>query len=106
MLELGVPSRKLSESLTSFNYIEMDLPVEKRCAPAAQQGHMQPSTLNPDQTVRYYRFERKLEEARKMMLRTFTTGESKRIVYKVGHQSGGFKPVKYFSIDKVYRTET
>ncbi|KAL1377710.1 hypothetical protein pipiens_014355 [Culex pipiens pipiens] len=53
-----------------------------------------------------YRYDWKLEEAQKNVLRTHTTGVSARMLYKVAHQPGGFKPVKYFSIDKVFRNET
>uniref|UniRef100_A0A182FAI0 phenylalanine--tRNA ligase n=1 Tax=Anopheles albimanus TaxID=7167 RepID=A0A182FAI0_ANOAL len=53
-----------------------------------------------------YRYEWKLDEARKNVLRTHTTGVSARMLYKVANQPGGFRPVKYFSIDKVFRNET
>ncbi|XP_058812204.1 phenylalanine--tRNA ligase alpha subunit [Topomyia yanbarensis] len=53
-----------------------------------------------------YRYKWKLEEAQKNVLRTHTTGVSARMLYKIAHQAGGFKPVKYFSIDKVFRNET
>nr|XP_019933124.2 phenylalanine--tRNA ligase alpha subunit [Aedes albopictus] len=53
-----------------------------------------------------YRYNWKLEEAQKNVLRTHTTGVSARMLYKVAHQPGGFQPVKYFSIDKVFRNET
>ncbi|XP_055540146.1 phenylalanine--tRNA ligase alpha subunit [Wyeomyia smithii] len=53
-----------------------------------------------------YRYDWKLEEAQKNVLRTHTTGDSARMLYKIAHQAGGFKPIKYFSIDKVFRNET
>ncbi|XP_053693925.1 phenylalanine--tRNA ligase alpha subunit [Sabethes cyaneus] len=53
-----------------------------------------------------YRYNWKLEEAQKNVLRTHTTGNSARMLYKIAHQIGGFKPIKYFSIDKVFRNET
>ncbi|EDV23328.1 uncharacterized protein TRIADDRAFT_27353 [Trichoplax adhaerens] len=52
-----------------------------------------------------YRSEWKLSEARKNVLRTHTTGVSARMLYKLG-QMEKFKPVKYFSIDKVFRNES
>lgn len=53
-----------------------------------------------------YRYKWKIEEAQKNILRTHTTGVSARMLYKLANQEGGFKPVKYFSIDKVFRNET
>lgn len=53
-----------------------------------------------------YRYNWKLEEAQKNILRTHTTGVSARMLYKLANEDGGFKPVKYFSIDKVFRNET
>jgi phenylalanyl-tRNA synthetase alpha chain len=53
-----------------------------------------------------YRYNWKIEEAQKNILRTHTTGVSARMLYKLANQEGGFKPVKYFSIDKVFRNET
>ncbi|XP_040153845.1 phenylalanine--tRNA ligase alpha subunit [Anopheles arabiensis] len=53
-----------------------------------------------------YRYDWKLDEGRKNVLRTHTTGVSARMLYKISHQPGGFKPIKYFSIDKVFRNET
>lgn len=47
-----------------------------------------------------------LKEAQKNILRTHTTAVSARMLYKLANQEGGFKPVKYFSIDKVFRNET
>jgi phenylalanyl-tRNA synthetase alpha chain len=49
-------------------------------------------------------FERK--EAFKNILRTHTTAVSSQMLYKLAHQEGGFKPQKYFSIDRVFRNET
>lgn len=53
-----------------------------------------------------YGYDWKLEEAQKNTLRTHTTAVSARMVYKLANQPDGFKPVKYFSIDKVFRNET
>lgn len=47
----------------------------------------------------------KLEEAQKNILRTHTTAVSARMLYKLGQQKE-FQPVKYFSIDRVFRNET
>ncbi|XP_032678902.1 phenylalanine--tRNA ligase alpha subunit isoform X2 [Odontomachus brunneus] len=52
-----------------------------------------------------YRYDWKLEEAQKNLLRTHTTSVSARMLYKL-MQEGEFKPVKYFSIDRVFRNET
>ncbi|XP_031832231.1 phenylalanine--tRNA ligase alpha subunit isoform X2 [Nomia melanderi] len=52
-----------------------------------------------------YRYDWKIEEAKKNVLRTHTTAVSARMLYKLMEQ-GEFKPVKYFSIDRVFRNET
>ncbi|XP_078035262.1 phenylalanine--tRNA ligase alpha subunit isoform X2 [Augochlora pura] len=52
-----------------------------------------------------YRYNWKLEEAQKNLLRTHTTAVSARMLYKL-MERGEFKPVKYFSIDRVFRNET
>lgn len=53
-----------------------------------------------------YRYEWKREEGMKNLLRTHTTAVSARMLYKLANQPGGFKPQKYFSIDRVFRNET
>ncbi|XP_053596439.1 phenylalanine--tRNA ligase alpha subunit isoform X2 [Microplitis demolitor] len=52
-----------------------------------------------------YRYDWKIEEAQKNLLRTHTTAVSARMLYKL-MQEGEFKPVRYFSIDRVFRNET
>jgi phenylalanyl-tRNA synthetase alpha chain len=52
-----------------------------------------------------YQYEWKEEEARKNLLRTHTTAISSQMLYKLAQQKE-FKPVKYFSIDRVFRNET
>ncbi|CAG5093490.1 Similar to alpha-PheRS: Phenylalanine--tRNA ligase alpha subunit (Drosophila melanogaster) [Cotesia congregata] len=52
-----------------------------------------------------YRYDWKIEEAKKNLLRTHTTAVSARMLYQL-MQKGEFKPVKYFSIDRVFRNET
>lgn len=52
------------------------------------------------------RYDWKLEEAQKNLLRTHTTAVSARMLYKLANQEGGFVPTKYFSIDRVFRNET
>ncbi|KAK2589335.1 hypothetical protein KPH14_007883 [Odynerus spinipes] len=52
-----------------------------------------------------YCYDWKLSEAQKNLLRTHTTAVSARMLYKL-MQEGDFKPVKYFSIDRVFRNET
>ena len=44
------------------------------------------------------------EEASKNLLRTHTTAVSSRMLYKLAQD--GFKPAKYFSIDRVFRNES
>jgi len=51
-----------------------------------------------------YRYDWKIEEAQKNILRTHTTAVSSRMLYKLAQN--GFKPSKFFSIDRVFRNET
>ncbi|XP_060802019.1 phenylalanine--tRNA ligase alpha subunit [Amyelois transitella] len=51
-----------------------------------------------------YKYDWKIEEAKKNLLRTHTTAVSARMLYKLAQ--GEFRPQKYFSIDKVFRNET
>lgn len=51
-----------------------------------------------------YRYDWKREEAEKNILRTHTTAISARMLYQLGQKE--FTPVKYFSIDRVFRNET
>lgn len=53
-----------------------------------------------------YGYDWRAEEAEKNLLRTHTTAVSARMLYKLANQEGGFKPSKYFSIDRVFRNET
>lgn len=53
-----------------------------------------------------FRYDWKLEEAQKNLLRTHTTAVSARMLYKRANKDCGFQPVKYFSIDRVFRNET
>uniref|UniRef100_A0A8C7RS88 Phenylalanine--tRNA ligase alpha subunit n=1 Tax=Oncorhynchus mykiss TaxID=8022 RepID=A0A8C7RS88_ONCMY len=52
-----------------------------------------------------YKYDWKIEEAQKNILRTHTTAVSARMLYKLAQQEN-FTPVKYFSIDRVFRNET
>lgn len=48
----------------------------------------------------------KTSEAEKNLLRTHTTAVSSRMLYRLAQtQKDGFKPAKYFSIDRVFRNE-
>jgi len=53
-----------------------------------------------------YRYDFQREEAMKNLLRTHTTAVSSQMLYKLANQEGGFKPQRYFSIDRVFRNET
>ena len=50
-----------------------------------------------------YGYSWKLAESQKNLLRTHTTAVSSRMIYKLAQD--GFKPAKYFSIDRVFRNE-
>ncbi|NXN23185.1 SYFA ligase, partial [Nycticryphes semicollaris] len=52
-----------------------------------------------------YKYDWRLEEARKNLLRTHTTSASARALYQLARQEK-FSPVKYFSIDRVFRNES
>lgn len=51
-----------------------------------------------------YRYDWSIDEAKKNLLRTHTTAVTARMLYKAAQQKP-FKPVKYFSIDRVFRNE-
>lgn len=51
-----------------------------------------------------YNYNWKISEAQKNILRTHTTAVSARMLYKLAQEE--FKPVKLFSIDRVFRNET
>ena len=53
-----------------------------------------------------YNYDWKEEEAGKNILRTHTTAISSQMLYKMATSKEGFKPFKYFSIDRVFRNET
>ena len=53
--------------------------------------------------LRRYRYSWKVAEAEKNVLRTHTTAVSSRMLYKLAQE--GFRPAKYFSIDRVFRNE-
>ncbi|KAK3246958.1 hypothetical protein CYMTET_43524 [Cymbomonas tetramitiformis] len=50
-----------------------------------------------------YNYDWSLAEAKKNIMRTHTTAVSSRMLYKMAQE--GFKPAKYFSIDRVFRNE-
>jgi len=52
-----------------------------------------------------YNYKWREEEAQKNVLRTHTTAVSARMLHHLGQQTE-FKPVKYFSMDRVFRNET
>lgn len=52
-----------------------------------------------------YGYDWKIEEAQKNLLRTHTTANSARMLYGLA-QEKKFRPVKFFSIDRVFRNET
>ncbi|KAF1744059.1 hypothetical protein MXB_3398 [Myxobolus squamalis] len=54
--------------------------------------------------INSYRYPWKMEEAEKLVLRTHTTAVSTRMLFQLSQQKV-FKPVKYFSIDRVFRNE-
>lgn len=54
---------------------------------------------------RGYGYQWQLAEAEKNLLRTHTTAVSARTLYRLAQRPNGFKPAKYFSIDKVFRNE-
>ncbi|UXI19951.1 histone-lysine N-methyltransferase SMYD3 [Sarcoptes scabiei] len=58
-----------------------------------------------------YQYDWKESESRKNVLRTHTTAVSARMLYRVAQQhkrsgDSDFKPIKFFSIDRVFRNET
>jgi phenylalanyl-tRNA synthetase alpha chain len=53
-----------------------------------------------------YKYNWKREESMKNILRTHTTAISSQMLYAMGQDPDGFKPRKFFSIDRVFRNET
>lgn len=53
-----------------------------------------------------YRYDWKLEDAQKNILRTHTTAVTARMLYNLVQKGRINKPFKFFSIDKVFRNET
>jgi len=53
-----------------------------------------------------YRYKWSIDEAEKNLLRTHTTAVTARMLYQLAQKKEPFKPVKYFSIDRVFRNET
>jgi phenylalanyl-tRNA synthetase alpha chain len=53
-----------------------------------------------------YRYVFADDEAHKNLLRTHTTATSSQMLYRLANRPGGFKPARYFSIDRVFRNET
>ncbi|KAI8579179.1 hypothetical protein K450DRAFT_243140 [Umbelopsis ramanniana AG] len=55
-----------------------------------------------------YNYHWKQEEAEKLILRTHTTAVSSYMLYKLAQETkdSGFRPAKYFSIDRVFRNES
>jgi phenylalanyl-tRNA synthetase alpha chain len=56
-----------------------------------------------------YQYDWDVNEAKKNLLRTHTTAISSQMLYKLAQYSKseeGFKPMKYFSIERVFRNET
>ena len=53
-----------------------------------------------------YRYDWNINEAKKNVLRTHTTAISSQMLYALANQPGGFKPRKYFSVDRVFRNES
>lgn len=55
-----------------------------------------------------YDYDWSIDEAKKNLLRTHTTAVSSQMLYKLAQEAKeeGFKPKKYFSIDRVFRNET
>ncbi len=51
-----------------------------------------------------YGYSWKRSEAERNLLRTHTTAVSSRMLYRLAQD--GFRPAKYFSIDRVFRNET
>ncbi|OMJ71033.1 hypothetical protein SteCoe_30854 [Stentor coeruleus] len=56
-----------------------------------------------DETSIGWNYNWSLQEAEKNILRTHTTAVSSRMLYKLAQE--GFRPKKYFSIDRVFRNE-
>ena len=72
-------------------------------SPQGQAGTLQVLFADKPSALRRYRYSWKVAEAEKNVLRTHTTAVSSRMLYKLAQE--GFRPAKYFSIDRVFRNE-
>lgn len=79
-------------------------PATARVIPEDYMQRVKEMHTNGGQGSHGWRYDWKLEEAQKNILRTHTTSVSSRMLYKLAQE--GFTPKKYFSIDRVYRNET
>ncbi|KAH9407740.1 hypothetical protein TYRP_012562 [Tyrophagus putrescentiae] len=115
---LFVPQKHPARDLQDTFFLSE--PAECGDIPAEYMARIKETHENGGQTgSQGYQMEWKTSEAKKNVLRTHTTAVSARMLYKVGQEyqkqlvaAGGdggkveFKPVKFFSIDKVFRNET
>lgn len=82
----------------------MSDPAETRFIPEDYMERVKEMHTNGGNGSYGWRYDWKLTEAKKNLLRTHTTAVSARMLYKLA-QEGEFKPKKYFSIDRVFRNE-
>uniref|UniRef100_A0A8B9EMJ8 phenylalanine--tRNA ligase n=1 Tax=Anser cygnoides TaxID=8845 RepID=A0A8B9EMJ8_ANSCY len=100
VLRDGSPEVRLFRSLPADGLPQSDAMVSRRGPQGWGGVHSQGGYGSQG-----YKYEWKVEEARKNLLRTHTTSASARALYHLACQDK-FTPVKYFSIDRVFRNES
>eukprot|EP00242_Pyramimonas_sp_CCMP2087_P013101 CAMPEP_0198209918 /NCGR_PEP_ID=MMETSP1445-20131203/17811_1 /TAXON_ID=36898 /ORGANISM="Pyramimonas sp., Strain CCMP2087" /LENGTH=498 /DNA_ID=CAMNT_0043883831 /DNA_START=70 /DNA_END=1566 /DNA_ORIENTATION=+ len=81
----------------------MTAPQTSNCFPPDYLERVKNTHMNGGYGSIGYNYDWKLAEAQKNLMRTHTTAVSSRMLYKLAQD--GFRPAKYFSIDRVFRNE-
>ncbi len=83
----------------------MTAPARARALPEAYLSRVQAMHEGGGAGSLGYRYRWARAEAAKNLLRTHTTAISARMLEALARQPGGFRPARYFSIDRVFRNE-
>ena len=86
-------------------HINTDTPAPVKALPPSEEYYQRVRSVHEDGGYGSigYRAPFSREESEKLLLRTHTTAVSTDMLYRLANQEGGFKPAKFFSIDRVFR---
>jgi len=93
------PARDLQDTFYLFDPVE-SLPPAREYYERVRRVHVE-----GDYGSIGYRAPWQPTESKRLLLRTHTTATSARLLYRLANRKGGFRPVKMFSIDRVFRNE-